>query len=291
MVLMWKKLKTGSSMSGHIEELEYFFQEYKIFLEIEAIVSFVKGRDYDVIKCFYDFFLEISQTPSKQQDVIDVAKSKLEEKFEEYKQENENYKITFTRNHGNAIPISFSLNRNNKISHAFSLLAMAIKQYGEWRNGLNEKAIKEIYIKNLCDKQRYYFGNAPRDLNSHLANVEASTNNKILRQSLIEFHNGISHLNAVYWNTGDNEINTDRAANHFKRGALDSYKAIIKDFCILAGQSPMETIIDNLKILRECEYQTVGDDSQRNKDRLYKKYQDFIANKIMKSFLNSKEHP
>lgn len=60
-------------MSERRKELEYFFQEYKMFLEIEAIVSFIKGRDYNLIKYFYYFFLEISQNPS-QQDAVNQAK-------------------------------------------------------------------------------------------------------------------------------------------------------------------------------------------------------------------------
>lgn len=276
-------------MSERREELEYFFQNYKTFLEIEAVASFVKGRDYDVIKHFYDFFLEISQTPSNR-DAIDKAKSKLQDRFSHYREENKNYKsIDFTRNHKNVVAIDYALNKNNKISQAFSLLAKAIKQYSEWRKCLNEESIKEIYYKNLCDKQRYYFGNILEGLNGYLANSKVSNNN-ILRQSLIEFHNGISHLNATYWHTGTNidanQANTDRPANHFKRGALDSYKAIIKDFCLLAGQKPMNSIIENLKILRKREYQTIGDDKQRSQDNLYEKYQEFTTKIIESSKAN-----
>lgn len=209
-------------------------------------------------------------------------------KLNDYKKENENYKsIDFTRNHGNVVPLDISLNKGQNISQAFSLLTKAVKQYGYWRKCLNKEAIKEIYLKNLSDKQKYYFNNTLSDLSSSLANVEVSTNNNILRQSLIEFYNGISHLNAAYWNMGDNIINADRAANHFKRGALDSYKAIIKDFCFLAGHEPIESIVRQLSMLREVEYKTIGNDKQRNEDNLCTKYQ-FFTDQIIGSIKRDK---
>lgn len=258
-------------------ELEDFFQNYKFFLESEAIVSFIKGRNYDIIKHFYHLFIKISQVP-QDDDKIKQAKISLKNRLEKYKEENQRYtNICFTREHKDVTSIDIALNKGQKISQAFSLFTDAIKQYREWRKSLNQEQIKEIYLKNLYDKQKYYFNTPPHNLNQYLADTQASANNNILRQSLIEFHNAISHLNAVYWNTSDNQINTDRAANHFKRGALDSYKAIIKDFCLLAGENPMDAIIKNLKALRQCEYQSIGDDKQRDNDTLYKSYQAFTS--------------
>lgn len=265
-------------------ELEYFFQKYKEFLKIESIVSLIKGRDYEVIKHFYHLFLEISQYPIKE-DEAKLARNKLECVFNKYKEENKGYQtIDFTRGHSDATSIDVALNKGAKISQAFSLLTEAIKQYSDWRKCLSKEAIQEIYLKNLSDKQKYYF-NKPLDkfnqesLKQYLKNNEVANNN-ILRQSLIEFHNAISHLNAIYWNTGDNNINTDRAASHFKRGALDSHKAIIKDFYLLTGNDIdmiLEKIVSKLKKLRMSEYQTIGDDKKRDSSALCKGYQDFTT--------------
>ncbi|WP_104722219.1 hypothetical protein [Helicobacter mesocricetorum] len=113
-------------------------------------------------------------------------------------------------------------------------------------------------------------------------------NNKILKQSLIEFHNAISHLSAVYWGYGDAEKNKDRAINHFKRGALDSYKSIIKDFFIIKScksylqNQEYENIINDLKETRKEEYENISKDN-----RISQKYHE-LTTKII-HFTNLKK--
>ncbi|WP_241993634.1 hypothetical protein [Helicobacter sp. MIT 05-5293] len=261
------------------EDLQDFFDQYKTFLEIEATVSFIKGRDYELIKLFYYLFLEISQGSLK----VGIVKKMLDEKFRQYRDENKEYSsIQFVRGYEHIEPIAIALEKGKNISESFLLFTNAIKKYKEWRKKLSQNAIKEIYLKNLIEKQKYYFQQTPNKLNEYLLDTQCSTKNFILRQSLIEFHNAMSHVNAAYWCTSDNNTNIEKASNHFKRGALDSYKAIIKDFCILAGQSPIKVIEEELKRIRISEYQTIGDDARRNQTNLYRLY-DALTSRIIES--------
>lgn len=256
-------------------ELKYFFGQYREFLEIETIVSFVKGRDYNIVKYFYKLFLSISQEEVNQKEV-ENNKNSLEGLLKQYKAENQHIQgtIIFSNRSIYISSIANSLNKGAKISQAFLLLTEAIKQYQQWRESLSKEAIQAIYLKNLQDRQKYYFKTTQENLNQYLIKEHSSTDNYILRQSLIEFYNGISHLNAAYLGR-ESEINVDRAASHFIRGALDSYKAIIKDFCFLAGDNPLEQIINGIRSIRQCECKTIGEDEERRKQELYIKYKNF----------------
>lgn len=268
------------------EELKYFFEKYREFSEIEMLISLIKGREYDIIKQFYELFFLISKEKIEQEKVS-KAKEDIESSLEEYKKDNQdiNQQCSNTSNNRSdyLCSIAVSLNKGAKISQAFVCLVNAINQYGEWRKILSEdkEAIKEIYIKNLQDRQSYYFKNNPNGINGEelsklLTEKQIVEKNYILRQSLIEFYNGISHLSIAYCNS-ETEINIERAANHFKRGALDSYKAIIKDFCLLAGKTPLKEIIDKIYSIRKCECNTIGSDEERNKQDIYFKYQNLTS--------------
>lgn len=266
-----------SASEDWCDELKYFFGKYNEFLAIETIISFIKGRNYDIIKHFYELFLLISQKEINQEKVSET-KDSLEKLLEHYNKENQSISQANTfDNRSHYVPfITKSLNKGAKISQAFLLLTDAIKQYQEWRKSLNKEAIQAIYLKNLQDKQRYYFKTEQESLNQYLMEGNIVVNNYILRQSLIEFYNGISHLNAAYLGI-EEEVNIDRAEKHFIRGALDSHKAIIKDFCFLVGNNPFESIIKGICSVRQCECKTIGKDEERNKQNLYHKYENFTS--------------
>ncbi|MCW1871810.1 hypothetical protein OLQ26_03875 [Campylobacter jejuni] len=100
-------------------------------------------------------------------------------------------------------------------------------------------------------------------------------NNKIIKQSLIEFHNAISHLVSIFYGNTE-ESNIKRAINHFKRGALDSYKSIIKDYYLLKNSGNILYELDLEKKLiniRENEFRNMGTD---NNGDLLKKYENMV---------------
>lgn len=166
------------------------------------------------------------------------------------------------------------------LSLAFKELINAVEQYEKWRSLLNEEQIRTIYKKNLEDRQKYYTNESGAfdELNDELIQSVKFDNNKILKQTLIEFHNAISHLVAVYYGRAQDGKNINRAINHFRRGALDSYKAIIKDFYHIRNDETYNPLND-LKDIREREYKNIGKDEslcdsyKKLTDKIIKVYQ------------------
>lgn len=69
---------------------------------------------------------------------------------------------------------------------------------------------------------------------------------------LNEFHHAMSHLCEVFLKDDARYTNLERAIPHFKRGMMDIYKTIIRDFLIL-NQDALGVKQEALKI-RELEY-------------------------------------
>ena len=73
----------------------------------------------------------------------------------------------------------------------------------------------------------------------------------LLKQSLMEFNNAISHIcNALMANEVNENIN--RAISHLYRGSLDFYKAIIKDLSFLSKID--NRYLKEIMKIRELEY-------------------------------------
>ncbi|HEB9327371.1 TPA: hypothetical protein RZK18_000109 [Campylobacter coli] len=99
----------------------------------------------------------------------------------------------------------------------------------------------------------------------------------------------MSHI-CIAYSLSDEDKNTDlfsknieRAINHIKRGTLDCYKIIIKDFFILMKNTDKYSMIpkdkDKLLSLRINEYQNLGKDMNKILTD-YKKYATFLLCKI-----------
>ncbi|WP_394977610.1 hypothetical protein [uncultured Helicobacter sp.] len=260
------------------EYLHIFFTKYLQFAEIEAVASVAKGRNYEIIKCLYSLFVEISKKKTEAQKVEKEIKE-LDKQIEIFKEENKDIpsiSIRISTQQG----YLYTLSPNSDLSRAFQLLVTSMNKYKIWRENLSKEALKEIYKRNLLDKQRFYFKDTPEDLNKELLSQTLVARNYVLRQSLIEFYNGISHLNAAFWNTGDKEDNVKKAKHHFQRGALDSYKAIIKDFSLMLGSQNDELrqkFLKKIADIRQKEYQTIGFEKKRNEDiSLYQEYENLV---------------
>lgn len=280
---MQKRLSVGTNMGIEESEvkkeyLHIFFTKYLQFAEIEAVASVAKGRNYEIIKCLYSLFVEISKKKTEAQKVEKEIKE-LDKQIEIFKEENKDIpsiSIRISTQQG----YLYTLSPNSDLSRAFQLLVTSMNKYKIWRENLSKEALKEIYKRNLLDKQRFYFKDIPEDLNKELLSQTLVARNYVLRQSLIEFYNGISHLNAAFWNTGDKEDNVKKAKHHFQRGALDSYKAIIKDFSLMLGNQsdePRQKFLKKIADIRQKEYQTIGFEKKRNEDiSLYQEYENLV---------------
>lgn len=274
LVLTWGLKRVRSKKNTYI----FFFTKYLQFAEIEAVASVAKGRNYEIIKCLYSLFVEISRKKTEAQKVEKEIKE-LDKQIEIFKEENKDIpsiSIRISTQQG----YLYTLSPNSDLSRAFQLLVTSMNKYKIWRENLSKEALKEIYKRNLLDKQRFYFKDTPEDLNKELLSQTLVARNYVLRQSLIEFYNGISHLNAAFWNTGDKEDNVKKAKHHFQRGALDSYKAIIKDFSLMLGNQsdePRQKFLKKIADIRQKEYQTIGFEKKRNEDiSLYQEYENLV---------------
>ena len=126
-----------------------------------------------------------------------------------------------------------------------------MQQYEKWRSRLSNEHILSIYRKNLEDRQKYYADDGFDEFNEELLK-------KINIEKL---------------------KNKDRAINHFRRGALDSYKAIIKDFYHLRNVKKVayKPSLKKIKDIRREEYLGIGSDKDISKK--YKNFTDeLIAN-------------
>ena len=274
LVLTWGLKRVRSKKNTYI----FFFTKYLQFAEIEAVASVAKGRNYEIVKCLYSLFVEISKKKTEDQKVEKEIKE-LDKQIEIFKEENKDIpsiSIRISTQQG----YLYTLSPNSDLSRAFQLLVTSMNKYKIWRENLSKEALKEIYKRNLLDKQRFYFKDTPEDLNKELLSQTLVARNYVLRQSLIEFYNGISHLNAAFWNTGDTEDNVKKAKHHFQRGALDSYKAIIKDFSLMLGSQndePRQKFLKKIADIRQKEYQTIGFEKKRNEGTsLYREYENLV---------------
>lgn len=168
----------------------------------------------------------------------------------------------------------------NNLQKSLEFTQQAIKLYSKWRKILTQNDILIIAKHNIVDRFKYYFNLSKDDENTILEIVKNNiqTEFSIPRQFLMEFHNAISHLYKVYYNAGLRE-NIPRACNHFKRGTLDLYKIIVKDFFILVSHKNLENdeeikLIQNKVFqIRNEEYETIGNDKGRMKaETLFEKY-------------------
>lgn len=249
-----------TNWSDSSEEQASFFKLYAVLLNIDSLASFVYGRRYTLIKDFFYYYLYLVMDKKDDEQAIKTAKENLIKHFREYAEKFPTLKI-FSDKQRQRSNYFCLFSNNQNLSVAFKEFVDAVEQYEKWRSLLNEEQIRTIYKKNLEDRQKYYTNEIGTfdELNDELIQSVKFDNNKILKQTLIEFHNAISHLVVVYYGQSDSKKNIQRAINHFRRGALDSYKAIIKDFYHIRDNNAYNPL-DDLKNIREQEYKNIGKD-------------------------------
>ncbi|ECK7568718.1 hypothetical protein AJY72_00180 [Campylobacter jejuni] len=260
---------------------DFFYKLYGLFLEIDSIASICEGRNRKLIISFFGYFSLIAQKQDKKDSEIlkeiTEAKIKLKQEFKDYCKINSKFRLPIwnLKQHSTYGAIL----KNPNISEFFLEFLNAVKKYSEWRSKLGSEQLLLIYKKNLIDRQQYYTNDKKvfEEINKILESVPSDKldNNKIIKQSLIEFHNAISHLVSIFYGNTE-ESNIKRAINHFKRGALDSYKSIIKDYYLLKNSGNILYELDLEKKLiniRENEFRNMGTD---NNGDLLKKYENMV---------------
>ena len=104
----------------------------------------------------YSLFVEISKDKTEAQKVEKEIKE-LDKQLEKFEEENKDIpsisiiEVSIRRGY-----LHTTLSPNSDLSHAFQLLVISMNKYEIWRKNLSEEALKEIYKRNLLDKQRFY---------------------------------------------------------------------------------------------------------------------------------------
>ena len=222
------------------KEYIVFFSLYRVFLEIDALQSLIKGRNRELLELFYINFTNMvfeKKDDKKLKDLVSLMKSysKLE-KIEIFNN------FTFDDHLENRL--------NSDIKNALTLFYQAISLYTEHKKNLTNEEL-EIVTKRQIDD----FLN--RIISNEIDLTITPKRYGILYQALIEFNNALSHIfNALIKRQPTN--NFKRAISHFHRGALDILKTIIKDLILL-----QKINVEDIFEYRKIEYFYIGNEETK----------------------------
>lgn len=231
-----------------------FFKLYKAFLIADSRKALIYGRERAIIKDFFIWYIKHKIIKQKKEEITDILMSYCDEFLE----------CNFDK--------VWDENDKKLKNESIKILSYSTECYVCWRENLNIEDIMCIAKHNIKDRINYYFQVNDKDIESILKPIQNKKNNIVLpRQLLMEFHNAMSHMLQIY--EGKKYDNVSRACNHFKRGALDLYKIIIKDFFILYPPNcPHNTqkIQNKLFEIRAKEYELIGYDKARTSNIKFK---------------------
>lgn len=265
---------------------EYFLQYFQLlnlFLQRDATVSLLRGRDKNLILLFYKGFVALNRAITTNNFDEYLSNSKILK----------SYLFDFLNESVSTLNINLECEylkkRDNQLLRINQMLTINVKNfikaneyYFNFRNKLSDLELKNIYTKNVSE---YYFRFFPKEnhesfivsVNSNIETINV-LNNPMLKQALMEFFNAISHLLKVICRK-EMESNLNSFNIHLYRGTLDYYKAIIKDISFLHNLTFNET--EKLKNLREYEYTRIGNATDRRE--ITKRYEEF-AFSLLKSY-------
>ncbi len=242
-----------------IEWQDDFFKLYKRFLLSDSHKSLLIGRERGIIKDFFIYYLGIKSFSKKNKKDLSKNVTLYFKKMEEI------YCIKhIPYQYKNSLSGTKAYDKD--IKNSTKVLQNAVRCYIAWRKILKNEDVISIAKRNIIDRIQYYFAIQQEQIERLFERQNKGKEQGIVipRQVLIEFHNAISHL--IQAGEGRKGDNIQRACNHFKRGALDLYKIIIKDFFILYPlqcQQNTKEIQDKLFKIRVREYELIGDDEAR----------------------------
>ncbi|ULO00166.1 hypothetical protein CMOL_1014 [Campylobacter sp. RM10537] len=265
-----------------------FFKIYDVFIQIDLKTSLSYGRNYDIIKKLFMFFAnDLILNPENYEE----AYKKLREEILNYFALIEEY-LNITAQRSSVVSINSALISSlSKYKKIFSDFLHSIAMFIKFRNKIQIKGRSIIAKNNIVERLNYYFNFQDiQAVEQIVEKIEFQNDSNIPKQVLTEFHNFMSHVCTAYSlsnedkNTDVFSKNIERAINHIKRGTLDCYKIIIKDFFILMKNNKEEYLMipkDEYKLfnIRINEYQSLGKEDMEVIEN-YKKYAAFILNKI-----------
>lgn len=240
--------------------LENFFDLYAAFLDLDSKIALVYGRNREIIRHFLLWYLDSNKGEKSYQD-------KILELFVTYRKQS-TYSNHVKLTSEPKLSLSFLEKQEEQIKKSQKILQKSIQVYLKWRQSLTRENALILAKHNMQDRLEHYFSLEKAKTNDFVQFLEELLKNcchgiVIPKQFLIEFHNGMSHLVQAYFTSKCREENISRACNHFKRGALDLYKIIIKDFFALHREQNTLSVSDLEKDLigiRHQEYRFIGDD-------------------------------
>lgn len=267
-------------MSQEFLKISYvkFFNYFKLFLSFDASASLIKGRDRLIILQFYKVFTALNDLSTT--DSFEEKKSRFNSEFEilrkrlhSYLENNGNEKINLTCGNLDSKNLQIRVDAITTIN--LKAFIKANSYYRNFRKNINNEDLKRIYLNNVCEYYNKFFPISGNNdfitlIKNEIESLEVNKNT-ILKQALMEFFNALSHLLKVVCNN-EAASNLNSFNVHLYRGALDYYKAIIKDISFLYELSSEEQI--KLKDIREFEYLRIGNTSNRN--LTLEKFEDFI---------------
>lgn len=255
-----------------------FFRLYEQFLLVDSIVSILSdGRDRDIVVRFLLYFTDIV---NKKESEILNHKEQVKKILKGYIVQNDliaNRCNFFNLSHYHISVVSQRI--NNDLNNSFKAFLKASKLYEIHRQKLTQQEIISVYKRNALDYYLTAFGVEAQD--EFKASLESYTASKqvngvrLLKQSLMEFNNAISHLYSG-WKKSSIDKNIERAQHHLNRGALDFYKSIIKELSMLNKINTSN--LDELKNLRCLEYNSIGEERHKGTVKplsLYDEYYNF----------------
>lgn len=278
-------------MANSAPIINKFFTLYDYFIQFDLKLSLVHGRQYSYYKEMLLFYVTVIMN-----DYIEEADK--EAKFIEFRRKIvefvlENSKIyDISRQHSSTIAFNKKLNnvlQNNNEVYLDEFLK-SIQFFLQFRQKIQKDGRKIIAKENISRRMFYYFDFKEKDvMDKIIDNIDFNHIGNIPKQALIEFNNFMSHVCAAY-SLSDEDKKTDifsknieRAINHIKRGTLDCYKIIIKDYFILENSTLPIGLKNQLFNLRINEYKNLGNNSINILEQFKK-----IVQEIMKTpYLNS----
>lgn len=254
--------------------LEDFFKIYNDYASVDAYYSLsYEGRNRTLVLKFYDTLADILDSNPSEESILKSLKSLFTE-LSQYKKD-KSTKIQISSNEVNIKNILlFDLNDTLKLFYK------AARSYHVYRQELEKNNLIELYIKNVENDYRRSFVDSwhvptREQIYTLIGSDNAMPRTKsMLKQSLMEFNNAISHIHAALVMNNEEIVinNLKRAQGHFHRACLDFYKAIVKDLAFLSKVSGFESDIIEVRLK---EYQSIGHD-HINREAVIEWYADLV---------------
>ncbi|HEB9319417.1 TPA: hypothetical protein RZK22_000246 [Campylobacter coli] len=243
-----------------------FFTLYDYFIQFDLKLSLVHGRQYSFYKEMLLFCVTVLMN-----DYVEEADK--EAKFIEFRPKIVKFILENSKKYDISCQYSSTIAFNKKLNNFLQNdnkvyldeFLKSIQFFLQFRQKIQKDGRKVIAKENISRRMFYYFDFKEKDvIDGIINNIDFGNVGNIPKQALIEFNNFMSHVCAACSLSNEDENidifskNIERAINHIKRGTLDCYKIIIKDYFMLEYSVLPMDIKNRLFNLRISEYKNLG---------------------------------